>query len=332
MIRLRSIGDMSQLSTAFNAPDGTFEIGELQPGTYGLQARDASGNEAFTPNVAAGTRGLRIELKRAGVIEGRLIGFASLPNVQALRLAPGQFFPPMRATVDGDRYRIEGVPPATWEVRTASAGAAATAVVPVEAGQTVHADLQNRGSATIAGRVVDFVSGAGLPGIRCVVGHSDGTHRATRFLPGEAWTDASGAFTIDPAPAGPCSVTCWGPSDVSDGIATFDLERGANGNATIPFVTSPRQAYASLGFALDNADSLSRSFSRTPVDRGDRGSSLRRPRDRDRRPRRARAERQRCLRLHPLPSPPQRSQTRRRPRRQGIPISLHIIDTPPGKP
>lgn len=250
--RPTNVGHMTELPSSVTGPDGAFVIEQLEATpSYGLQARDANGNEAFASGIAPGTRDVVVTLQRAGVIEGRLVGFAATPDVQALRIEPGQFFPPLRATIDGDRYRIDGVPPTSWEVRTASAGESASAVVTVAPGQTVKADLQSRGSATIRGRVIDWASGAALAGIRCVVGHSDGTHRATRFLPGEAWTDATGAFEIDPAPASPCTVTCWGPSDVSDGIAAFDLARGAAGNATIPIVTSPRQPYLPLGLYAD---------------------------------------------------------------------------------
>jgi hypothetical protein len=179
---------------------------------------------------------------------------------------------PLRASVNGDRFSIRGLSPASYEVRTGGVDEGDDVVVQVQAGQIVQARLSSRGSASLSGRVFDFQTKAPLAGMGCVSWFQNGLFRVVRPLPGVAWTDDNGHFDIANMPAGAVGITCWNDqTDYSDGIVALTLERGKHIDVEVPVVRGTNSPRADYGMNLDNTYRVPIVGAVTPASAADRG-------------------------------------------------------------
>ncbi|MCU1282193.1 MAG: hypothetical protein JWM53_5739, partial [bacterium] len=251
----RADGDMPALfndwvdhPNAISGADGRFAITDLDAGSFVVHARAGDGSEGVVRGIAAGQKNVVIKLERAGGIDGTLVGFTSQPGVEAMRQIPGAFSPPVYATVDGNAFRFRGLNPGTYQIAAIGADTDAQ-MVEVAAGQIATVTLKSRGTSTIRGHVVLWPKGTPVGGLRCMAGL-----RTTPAMPMWidsifAFSDDSGAFELDDAPAGAVAVTCFGngPS-YSNGRAELTVAPRGDATCEVPVVKIPPDvSFASLG-------------------------------------------------------------------------------------
>ncbi len=114
--------------------------------------------------------------------------------------------------VDGDRFTIEGLVAGDYVVSAATPTNPVAAIsVHLEEGATIAIALAAGPTRTVAGRVTRFSDGAPQAGIPCTAATVTGD-----ALPaGIGWnarttiTDATGAFSINGAPAGDALIVCF---------------------------------------------------------------------------------------------------------------------------
>lgn len=197
-------------SIAITDEAGMFTLNKLAPGEYRLVATARDGSDVIKEPVPAGARDVAITLAAAGRIEGELVGFTTPPTITGVMPGADRAF--FEAEVNGARFRSSGLTPGTYVLMaTTDAREADTQQVVVRPGETTHATLTNRGTATIAGVVRDFKTRAPVPGLRCSAMARQGSAIGAVFMgPDEAVpTDAHGAFRLT-SPAGEISVVCMG--------------------------------------------------------------------------------------------------------------------------
>ncbi|HEY1584650.1 MAG TPA: carboxypeptidase-like regulatory domain-containing protein, partial [Polyangia bacterium] len=145
--------------SAIAGSDGSWSVADLDSGSYTLRARAGDGSEGLARGIAAGQKNVVITLQAAGAINGTLAGFSSPPAVRAVRQL-GMSLTIVYATVDGASFRFVGLSPGSYQVEALGAEADAKSVE-VVAGQTATVALQSRGSTTLRGHAVDWLSGGG---------------------------------------------------------------------------------------------------------------------------------------------------------------------------
>lgn len=207
--RLLSTRDLTSKAVTDDA--GHFEVTRLAPGDYSVLAMGRDGSERTVAPVAAGTRDLTVTLDPAGKIEGRLVDFQTPPLITGILITGAH--EPVDAEVDGDRFHASGLSPGTY-ILTAWTGAREgdTQRVIVRAGQTTTATMTSRGTATVAGRVVDFKKRTPIAGVRCNVITRQGDDVGVIYNGPDSYTlsDAEGRFLVEVAPAGEVLVACTG--------------------------------------------------------------------------------------------------------------------------
>ncbi|HEX8952801.1 MAG TPA: sigma-70 family RNA polymerase sigma factor, partial [Polyangia bacterium] len=221
---------------ATSAADGSYLIENLDAGAYDVRARAGDGAEGVARGVQAGQKSVVVTLQRPGAIDGTLVGFSSPPAVQAARR--GGFHASVFATVDGSRFHVAGLAPGSYQVWAIGAEADAK-LVDVSAGQTATVTLQSRGTTTIRGRVVDFVSGAGVVGMRCSPGVRSVAGRSPTLIIGSivAFSDDNGAFVLEGAPTGYIGVGCRSNSDYwTNGQIELTAADGQDVSCVVPVV------------------------------------------------------------------------------------------------
>lgn len=241
----------TQAPAATTNVDGEFSIEDLLAGTYALRARSAAGVEATVPGVTAGRHDVTVVVPAAGAIEITVAGFATTPQVTAVRL--GASSAPTTATGQGTTFALKNLSPGSYSVTARTASEAASAVVEVAAGKTARVALASGGSGTIAGHVREFRSGKPVEGMTCRALPRSGTTNAM-VPPGEGVrTDAQGAFVITAAPAGSITVACDGLwRNYSDGQRLITLSPGQRADLEVPVVAIAGEAGAIIaGFGAD---------------------------------------------------------------------------------
>lgn len=170
------VNSQSQVSTprfmnnqqATSGPDGRFEIRRLLPGTYMLWAgvRDAPGGGFETwqkSGVAAGTAGVRVELKRGLAISGRILEADGRPAkagavAWAERHATDGPRAAATARTDGQgNFRIAGLPAGTYKLTINPPMTGAVGILTSADGIAAGADdvtVRLPEAATISGRIV----------------------------------------------------------------------------------------------------------------------------------------------------------------------------------
>ena len=254
--------------------DGHFSIDDLDAGSFVLQARAGDGSEAIVRGVTAGQKTVVIKLARPGGIDGTLVGFSSQPSVRAQRQLPGAFMPAVFATVEGNGFQLRGLNPGTYQV-AASGSDTDAAMVDVAPGQIATVTLKSRGSARIRGRVVEWSSGTPVGGFQCVPGLR--TSPAMPMWNGTVvFSDDSGAFEIDDAPAGAIAVQCMGTGDsYSNGRCELTAAAGQEAQCEVPVVKiAPDVPWASIGAQIMPGPMPARFMNVTPKGVADRAGIL----------------------------------------------------------
>jgi hypothetical protein len=238
--------DWFEHANAISAPDGSYSIDNLDSASYVLRARAGDGSEGVVRGVSAGQKSVVITLRRAGAIDGTLVGFSSPPAVRGV-LQLGMNFTSLYATVEGNAFHFRGLTPGTYQVSASGVEADAKSVE-VAPGQTATVTLQSRGSTTIRGRVVDWASGAGVVGMRCGVGIRSGDGHAAAIDSIVGFSDDNGAFVLEGAPTGDVSVGCKPNTEYwTNGNADLTLAGGQDAACDVP-VVKVNPAAPALGF------------------------------------------------------------------------------------
>jgi len=210
-VRVTAEQYFSNLSdVAVSDATGHFSIQRLAAGSYQVLATARDGASKTVPSVTAGTRNLRVILDRAGSIAGTLFGFHSQPSILGTLASFGQ--EPVDFEVEGDHFRAHGLPPGTYMITASTNGHEAdNTTVVVKAGSTTPVVLSSRGSASVSGHVIDWVTKRPVANARCappLPRNGDNLGVFMRAPEIERATDASGAFHFDDVTAGEVSIPC----------------------------------------------------------------------------------------------------------------------------
>ncbi|MDB4971123.1 MAG: hypothetical protein JWN44_6812 [Myxococcales bacterium] len=238
-------------ASAISGGDGTWSIGDLDAATYVLRARAGDGSEGLVRGVAAGQKNVVITMQRAGAIDGTLVGFSSQPAVRAVRQL-GMSFTNVYATVDGTTFHFGGLSPGTYQVAAVGAETDAKSVV-VAAGQTATVTLQSRGTTTIRGQAVDWSSGAGVTGMRCLPALRVAAGMPMPVSSVVGFSDENGAFVLEGAPTGDISVWCVPSTQFwSNGRVDLTVAGGQDATCAVPVVkTNPDLPMPVLGAVIE---------------------------------------------------------------------------------
>ncbi|MFI5291012.1 MAG: PDZ domain-containing protein, partial [Polyangia bacterium] len=165
-----------------------------------------------------------LRLPATGTLFGTLVGFANPPQVVATRVLPDRYSPMLDVLVNGDHFTLPDLSPGRYQV-AALGGESDALTVDIAAGATASVTLQNRGTATVRGRVLELRSGDPVPGIHCTVLLGTAVERPTLDLPAGAITDEEGRFELS-APVGRPAIECFGDWSVSTGAVVASLAAG----------------------------------------------------------------------------------------------------------
>ena len=153
-------------NVAVSDATGHFSIQRLAAGSYQVLATARDGASKTVLSVTAGTRNLRVIRDRAGSIAGTLVGFHSQPSILGTLASFGQ--EPVDFEVEGDRFRAHGLPPGTYMITASTNGHEAdNTTVVVKAGSTTPVVLSSRGSASVSGHVIDWLTKRPVANARC---------------------------------------------------------------------------------------------------------------------------------------------------------------------
>ncbi|MEO8706405.1 MAG: sigma-70 family RNA polymerase sigma factor [Kofleriaceae bacterium] len=199
-------GILSAGPSAMTDVAGRFELHDLVVGRYDVIAYGADGSSVTGRDIATGTEAATLTIARAGAIEGTLVGFSATPSI----FATDHVYNEQIAIPDGPRFAFRGLSPGTYTVSARDSGGAESRAVEVHAGATARVELRSRGSGRIEGRVIELGTGAAVVGLRCVAAPAASGFGQWWNGDVESHTDATGRFSISPAPAGGVHVECWG--------------------------------------------------------------------------------------------------------------------------
>jgi hypothetical protein len=223
---------------------GRFTLRDLPEGTYTIRAQAANASQRVK-GVAAGTKGVELELPGLGTIDGTLVGFGKPPTVMAFMTNDDDMMNamPMRATIAGKKFTFANVPAGQYSIMARSDDGYATGEATVTIGAKAEVTLTNKGVGTVEGRVVDE-KGAPVADIRCMGGGGRGTQ-----------SDSDGRFKLEHVSAGQTSVVCFDPSGRASGTTTVE----AGGTAHVDIVLKAGAAaftrsYAGLQFETRLSD------------------------------------------------------------------------------
>jgi RNA polymerase sigma factor (sigma-70 family) len=202
-----------KLPLAVTDRDGAFEIAGLPPGSYAVWARSPDGGEGIAAGLAAGDGAATIRIERPGAIEGKLVDFPSAPAVFATMLGTGAINVEA-SSVTQSAFRIGGLRPGRYVVSAQTRQEGEAQLVEVKSGVTSSLVLAARGRGTIEGTVLDFRTRAPIAGAAChAFASAGGVHGVTSWESRTApRSDAQGRVLLDPAPAGPVTVSCVMPA------------------------------------------------------------------------------------------------------------------------
>ncbi|HEY6036687.1 MAG TPA: carboxypeptidase regulatory-like domain-containing protein, partial [Kofleriaceae bacterium] len=252
-IEAASRGDSSMgYPSALSDTSGRFEIANLAPGSYDLQARAADGGTGEQAGVEAGTTTAALKVMRPGAIEGTLAGFTSTPDVFVL--SPTGQQRGGRAIVDGTTFTRVALPPGQYLVNATAGAEADGQTIDLAPGETKHVDLRNRGTGSVEGTVTELGSHAPVPGMRCDA-HVAFGGTITMLPPDpshQAFTDAAGHFVVS-APIGRARVLCFLPTGGPLSAAGGDVDVTTAGRPNLN-IASVRATYGdtpgNAGFML----------------------------------------------------------------------------------
>ena len=223
------------LPSAISDAQGTFTIDALTSGPWALQARSPDGSEAVVRDVAAGAKDVVVTLHPAGGIEGTLVGYEEPPaiyarSIDASRMIPGQ--------VDGAHFHLR-LPAGTYLVSAMNVREGDAQKVEVREGALTKVTMTSHGQAVIAGTVTEHLTHAPVSDLIChTVIAVEGQGGVTNWdLESAPRTDANGAFSADPSPAGDLFVGCFGDwREYSRASALITVARGGRATVTLEAV------------------------------------------------------------------------------------------------
>jgi uncharacterized GH25 family protein len=218
--------------SAVTDESGAFAIASVAAGHYEIAAAKAGVGSATLRDVeipAAGT--LRIQIKRGGIIEGRLTGLSPAElhstTVQAWSTDGGNA---SAAADETGHYRIDGAPPGTVRVSASArtlAGSvrnAATKSVQLDPGTTANVDFEFAADIVVSGRITR--NGTPLPGVAVSFVPASAAQRYARSV-----ADGNGRYEITGVDKGSYTVTVLdterGPYSTGaqvNGSSTFDID------------------------------------------------------------------------------------------------------------
>jgi RNA polymerase sigma factor (sigma-70 family) len=220
--------------------DGSFELDELDDGTYTLRAYRKGGGEGVLEGVVVGAT-VTVEIATPGVIEGFVAVKGGAPperfSVRATDEATGVEHVDSFFHTDG-QWSLSEVPAGIYQLEVeASAGTATGAVELAEGEQKTGVRLELIETVTVRGKLVDLETGAPVPGMRVRIATRSGvvSFGGPTSEDKKEISDMGGHFEIDRAPTGSVrlSVAAVGNSDyprtmvpitIAEGTSTQELE------------------------------------------------------------------------------------------------------------
>ncbi|HEY4057724.1 MAG TPA: carboxypeptidase regulatory-like domain-containing protein [Kofleriaceae bacterium] len=179
------------------APDGTFTLKKLAPGTYTVRAYRRGGGEAVVEHIAVNTKGARLQIRATGSIAGTAQGQPSERlSIKVSELSTGfereeQFF-----HSDG-AFTIHDLPPGAYRVVAngdSSTGQTDVALASGEAKTGVTIIMQ--ALVTLTGRMVDLRTKQPIAGMYVYARLAQGAGTMQWDDDPTHLSDATGAFTV----------------------------------------------------------------------------------------------------------------------------------------
>jgi hypothetical protein len=216
--------------------DGRFVLRDLVPGPHRVEARYPGFAPVWTTGVPTGAGALVLQLGPGGAIVGTITAEAggAVPGstVMALRhTGTLTRVPQAQATVfDAEgAYRLDGLPPAVYDVVGGAAGHALVRARGVEVGGVeVELSLVLPAGGRISGRVLDETTGEAVALARVEVERSLAAGPSVAPLRSSALTDDAGAFEIRGVEAGRCSIHAYALGYTPRAISGLQVEAGAD--------------------------------------------------------------------------------------------------------
>lgn len=250
--------------------DGSFELRDLQSGTYTLTARvRGSEGEASLPSVEIGDN-VELVIQRTGSITGtaRYASDASTPDlliVEVVRTDAAVARQEAFLRTEGE-WSIEGLPSGEYTLRIrASAGSGAAKAEVTSGGRSDVGEVELDDRTLISGRVVRLETNEPIAGFRVVATSLDAQLRS-RYTRKDARnvSDAQGRFVVSDPPPGrvtlhviPSNLDAR-PPDLTEAHLTLTVDPGRPHDVgDIPIPTrrlSEGTKRANFGFVLDRWD------------------------------------------------------------------------------
>lgn len=241
------------LPTAVTDAQGAFTVEALTSGTWALQARSPEGAEATVNGIAAGAKDVVVTVRPPGGIEGTLVGYEEVPVVYARSVGQAKFQP---AQVEGSTFRVQ-LAAGTYLVTAMNLHEGDAQRVEVREGEMTKVTMTSHGRGTIHGSVVEHTTRAPVPNLVCHTVVRAGTEAGITNWDQELSprTGADGKFTVDPAPAGDVSVSCFGDwGTMSSASAQVVVPRGGTLDVALEVVKRSTDTPGDIG--ADLADVL----------------------------------------------------------------------------
>jgi hypothetical protein len=205
-----------QTGTATSTDSGAFRIEHLEGGRYSISAAKA-GFYDFSDaerTVAAGDQGLRLSMRRAPRVKGRIVKAGGVPVTRfeierkTISDPAGAFDLPL-----SNLWQFSGSSESKSRLIHVHAAGFAVAMRAVRADALEDIDLgeiaMSQGR-TLTGRVIDASTKAALPGVAISVRAADDANAIwTPRRPTSAFSDGQGNFAVTDAPDGEIVVGAW---------------------------------------------------------------------------------------------------------------------------
>lgn len=216
--------------------DGRFVLHDLTPGSHRVEARHPGFAPVWASGVPTGADALVLQLSPGAAIVGTIVAedgtTVAGATVVALRhtgrltrVSQGQ-----AVVFDAaGEYRLDGLPPGTYDVVGGAAGHALVRVLDVELGASeVEVPLVLPGGGRISGRVIDERTGSPVSLVRVEVERSLVAGASVVPLRASALTDDDGTFEIDGVEPGRCSIHAYALDHVPRAISGLEVVAGVD--------------------------------------------------------------------------------------------------------
>lgn len=216
--------------------DGRFVLRDLAPGPHRVEARHPGLAPVWASGVPAGADALVLQLSRGAAIVGTIASEDGTAIAGATVVALRHGGPLTRVSQAqttvfdaAGEYRLEGLPPGTYDVVGGAAGHALVRVPGVEVDATdVEVPLVLRRGGRISGRVIDERTRAPVALARVEVERSLAAGASVAPLRASALTDDAGAFEIRGVEPGRASLLAYALDHVPRTISGLEVVAGAD--------------------------------------------------------------------------------------------------------